>query len=622
MSRLTRRSALLASSVIAGALAGCESLSGTGGSAVEITSVEVEPAQESADQLAVGSPASIRATVENSSSSTATEPLTLTVDGRELVTETVTLDGGARRTWELDYVFRTAGSLTVTVNGVSRDVTVTDGRVGEHTSRVRAIAAERESASEGVVRVRLGVENPHDEAVFAAPLVAVGGERAPVTSAYQFEREPPVRIPPGETHAFVADRVVTADGSYEAAVHGEPVGTAELQYRDTPYHLGTPGRTGPRVPSGGIGTEPQLVADFEFGEPDRVPDIEELLNVFIRAITDDRLYLAVQWRRSEGQIWSIAALDRWSGETVFHLPTAPPAEIAVLGDTTYTLSAVSRERITLTARSMDQTEQWQREFDVADQRVDGTMQVPAGDSLYVTTPDGVAELDADSGETRRTLPGAFAMVGDDAVFTFGGEGPLAKFPRDGSTTTSQWERTPRDGTREVGAVADGLAYVSAFTGDEATEYQYEYHAYDTETGAHEWQTVASQSVVRSVGIALPQLREITVRNDYVMWSAGTDMVEADTGRDQSTEGIRGGYAGSPVSPRRVYGVDESEFYVTSFFSDRQFGGRPIPGEGAVELPEPLGESRIADVLYGRGVMYVATNGQVYGYSGAMPDENE
>lgn len=620
MKRITRRSALAASSALAGLLAGCESLSGIGGSSVGVTALEVGPA-DPAEELTRGAPATVRATVENTASEATTEPLTLTVNGSDVFTEHIAVDPGAQRVWELGYVPRTAGSVTVAVNGVSREATVADGPVGERSARVRGVAAARESAPEGIARVRVGVENPHDEAVFAAPLVAVAGERAPVRSAYQFEGQPPVRVPPGDTHSFVADRVVAADGSYEATVGGDQVGTAELRYRDTPYHLGTPGRTGPRMPGGGIGTEPELVAEFDFGEPDRVPDIEELLNVHIRAITDDRLYLAGQWRASEGQIWSIAALDRWSGETAFHLPTAPPAEVAVLGDTEYTLSAVSRERMTLTARSMDQTEQWQRAFDVADQRVDGTMQVPAGDSLYVTTPDGVAELDADSGETRRTLPGAYAMVGDNAVFTFGGEGPLSKFPRDGSTTAPDWQRTPGNGTRETGAVADGLAYVSSFSGDEPTEYQYEYHAYDAETGEHRWDTVASQSTATVVGVRLPGLPDLTVRNGYAMWAGGTDIVDAETGDGFRTDGIRGGYAGSPLTPRRVYGVDETEFYVTSFFSERQFGDRQIPGENAVPLPEPLGESRVADMLYGRGVLYVATADGVYGYSGALPAGN-
>ncbi|WP_324663829.1 outer membrane protein assembly factor BamB family protein [Haloarcula sediminis] len=622
MQRLTRRSALLSSTAIAGALAGCEQLIGAGSSAVEVTSVEVEPARESGDRLAVGSPTTIRATVENSTSSTATEPLTLTVDGTELVTETVTVDAGGSRTWTHDYVFRTAGSLTVAVNGVSEDITVADGLSGEHTSEVRAIAAERESASEGIVRVRIGVENPHDEVVFAAPLVAVDGERASVTSRSDPESGPPVRVPPGETRSLIADRVVNADGRYEATVNGEQVGTAELQYRDTPYHLGTPGRTGPRMPSGGIGTEPTLVAEFDFGEPDRVPDIEELLNVSIRAITDERLYLCIKWRRSDGQIWSIAALDRWSGETAFHLPTTPPGEVAVLGDTEYTLSAESEELMTLTARSKDQTEQWQREFGVAKQRVEGTNMVPADDSLYVTTPDGVAELDADSGETRRTMTGAYPAVGENAVFTFGGEGPLSKFPRDGSTTTPDWQRTPGDGTRETGAVANGRVYVSTFSGDEASEYRYEFHAYDAETGEHQWTTVASQSTATPVGIRLAQLPGMTVRNGYVMWAGGTNIVEADTGDDVETDGIRGGYAGSPLGPRRVYGVDESAFYVSTFLEGLADGERSVPGANAVPLPESLGESRLVDMLYGRGVMYVATRNRVYGYSGTLPDNTE
>lgn len=623
MQRLTRRSALLASSVIAGALAGCQQPSGIGSSAVEITALEIEPAQESTNQLAVGSPTAIRATIENTTSSTVTESVTLTINGQEIITETLTLDAGARQTWELDYVFRTAGSLTVAVNGVSKNVTVVDGLAGEHTSRVYAVAAERESASEGVVRVRLGVKNPHDETVFAAPLVAVGGKRAPVTSPADAESGPPIRVPPGKTRSFVADRVVTADGRYEATVDGELVGTATLQYRDTPYKLGMPGRTGPQIPSGGIGTEPNLVAELDFGEPDRGPDVEELLNLSIQAITDDRLYLRIKWRRaSGGPLLSIAALDRWSGETVFHLPTGPPGEVAVLGDTEYALSTESRERMTLTARSMDQTEQWQREFGTAEHPIKSTYMVQADESLYIAVPDGVAQLDADSGETRRTLPGTFAMVGENAVFTFGGKGSLSKFPRDGSTTTPEWERTPHDGTHEVGAVADGVAYVSSLSGDENTEYQYIYHAYDAETGEREWDTVASQSVVTSAGVRLPQLREITVRNGYVMWSAGTDMVEADTGDDVQTDDIRSGYAGSSLSPHRVYGVDETEFYVSSVLEGAVDRGRSVPGANAVPLPEPLGESRLADVLYGRGVLYVGTANGVYGYSGTLPDEAE
>ena len=142
MKRVTRRATLLASSAMAGVLAGCTGMTANSGSSLEVTSVEVEPAVESADQLAVGLPAAIRVGVENAASAAATEPLTLTVGGVDVVTEQVTVDAGGSRMWELDYVFRTAGSTTVAVGGVSQDVSVSDGMVPELTTRVRGIATD------------------------------------------------------------------------------------------------------------------------------------------------------------------------------------------------------------------------------------------------------------------------------------------------------------------------------------------------------------------------------------------------------------------------------------------------------------------------------------------------
>lgn len=611
---------LLTSSIAASALTGCQSFfgAGTGESSVEVISVEAEPALDSADGLVAGTPTTIRVAVRNQGSTAATKSLTLTADGRELVTETVTVEAGSRRDWTWKYVFRSAGSLTLSVNGVSQDISMAEGPVAERTITTTGYAAESESESRGVVEVRMTASNPHEQAVFFGPLVRVDGERAPV-KATESDSKPPTRIPPGKKAFLVASKAVTADASYMATVDGNQAGSVDLQTRDTPYDLGTPGRTGPEIPSGGIGTEPRLVADFSFGEPNRLPDIEELINVWIQAITEDRVYLSIRWQRSDGEGWSIAALDRWSGDTVFHLPTAPPAEVAVIGETEYTLSAASRERMTLTARSMDQTEQWQRGFAIREQAVSGTsmIPVPAKNTLYVTIPDGVAELDADTGETQRVLPGMFAMVGEDAVFTFGGEGPLSKFPRDGSTTTADWQRTPGNGTRETGAVANGQVYVSSFSGGEPTDYQYKFHAYDTESGEKQWDVIASQSAVTAVGVRIPQLPTLTVRNGYAMWGGGQDIVDEETGRASRTDGIRGGYTASSLGPRRVYGVDEEEFFVSTFLSEVAGQGRSVSGQNAVQLPEPLGESRIVDMLYGRGVMYVATADHVYGYSGTV-----
>lgn len=621
MRHYTRRSLLLTTSIAASSLAGCESFlgTGTGESSVEVVSVEAEPTLDSADGLVAGAPTTIRVAVRNQGSTAATKSMTLTVDGRELVTETVTVEAASRHVWTWEYVFRKTGSLTLSVNGISQDISVAEGPVTERTITTTGYAAESESASKGVVEVRMTADNPHDQTAFFGPLVRVDGERVPVRETNS-DSDPPTRIPPGENAFFLASKAVTADASYTATVDGNQAGSVDLQSHDTPYDLGTPGRTGPEMPSGGIGTEPRLVADFSFGEPKGVPDIEELINVRLQAITEDRVYLSIRWRRSDGEIWSIAALDRWSGDTVLHLPTVPPAEVAVIGDTEYTLSAVNRDRMTLTARAMDQTEQWQREFGIPEQAISGTnlVPVPAENILYVTTPDGVAELNADTGETQRTLPGVFAMVGENAVFTFGGEGPLSKFPRDGSTTTADWQRTPGNGTRETGAVANGQVYVSSFSGGEPTDYQYQFHTYDSETGEHQWDVIASQSDITAVGVRLPQLPTLTVRNGYAMWGGGQNIVAEKTGREFRTDRIRGGYTASPLGPRRVYGVDQEEFFVSTFLPEASGQGRSVPGRNAVTLPEPLGESRVVDMLYGRGVMYVATADHVYGYSGTTP----
>ncbi|MEA5407716.1 PQQ-binding-like beta-propeller repeat protein [Haloarculaceae archaeon H-GB2-1] len=191
-------------------------------------------------------------------------------------------------------------------------------------------------------------------------------------------------------------------------------------------------------------------------------------------------------------------------EKAWHLPSTPPSEIAIVDDVEYILTSESREKMYVIARSVDGTNQWRTELSVPAQNVDGTNLVPAGDYLYVSTADGVAEITRQSGEIRRTVPGVFGMVGDNALFTFGGESPLSKFPLDGSTTTPEWQQTPGNGTHKRGAVADGTVYVSSYnSGEEIEDDQIELHAYNEGDGSNQWSKVVSKASDTVVG-AIPR----------------------------------------------------------------------------------------------------------------------
>lgn len=602
---------------------------------VKVTDINIVPAINSADRPSVGNPTTVEVTVGNRGSSSTTEPLTLSVNGTAVVSTKLALDAGERRVWEPSYTFETAGMWTVSVGERSRDVSVDEGLQPEVSTTVNEIAASRESRPRGIAEVKLAVENPHNRPVFFSPTVEIGGERATVELTGSAARNqdadaaPPTSVSPGAEQYYIARRVLPADGEYSATVDGDRVGTTDLHLRDTPYRLGTPARTGSRMPSGGIGTEPQLVTEFSFGQPDRRMDfgglaearfdhnIEEVLRIRIQAVAGDKIYLTFWWRTEDKVIWSTAALDRWTGESAWHIRSAMP-EIAVVDGVEYLLTATSEERMGLLAKSNDGTGLWRRmELTVPEQHLRARNLVPAGDSLYVSTAEGVAEIARESGERRRTLPGVFPVVGDEAVYTFGGEGPLARFPRDGATTTPEWERTPGDGTTDTSVVAGGRVYVTAYVhGEKTRDDRIELHAYDAESGKKQWTDVVSRA--RTVGglVSTPDFGGLLARQGFLMWGgeSGIEFVDLDTG-GHSTSRVGGGRASTPQNPFRTYGVNDEEFLVSE-----ATGESTPPTEHTVPLPEPVSrQDGSVSMLYGRGVMYVANKKGVYGFSGGLPD---
>jgi len=279
----------------------------------------------------------------------------------------------------------------------------------------------------------------------------------------------------------------------------------------------------------------------------------------------------------------------------------------------------------LFARSRDENTLWRADLDMPTQHIDdGVNLVPAGDALYVSTSDGVAEIERESGERRRTLPGMFAMVNDDAVFTFGADGPLSKFPRDGTTTTPEWERTPDAGTNTTGAVANGQVYVTEYnsggTADgNIQDNQIRLHAYDASDGTSQWSNVLSESSRTSVGTGLPGFGTLFVRQGYVMGpgNQGLVIMDAESGEQFGSRGsneVPDGRAISPLSPFRMYRVGWEDLQFVRVSDSPDSDGRQM-----ASLPDPVNrDNGIASALYGHGVLYVATKNGVYGFSGTLP----
>ncbi|WP_277542581.1 outer membrane protein assembly factor BamB family protein [Haloarcula laminariae] len=487
---------------------------------------------------------------------------------------------------------------------------------------VQATAVAREGDNRGRVTVNVLVENPNDSRVEFSPNIRIGDTDVtglrPVSAG---DGTDDMRVAPDQQRRFQATETVSAD-DHAVTLDGEEVTTVALHPDDTTYMEGNPGRTGPTLPNNGIGVEPELVTQFSLQSPAGI-DQSGSGTAQLQAVSENRLYVRVRWDTPNGERSSIAALDRWTGAEQWQQMLSKPSEVAVIGDTEYVFDGG-----TLRAQRADGTVRW--ENDVApfeyESQIDetATYMVPTDGALFVGTEEGVKEVDPDSGDVQRTLPGSFAAVGEDGLFTYGGQVPLAKFPLEGGTEP-EWVARPSTGTGtgDTGAVANGTVFVSSPAGYEnADDARIELFAYDAATGEEQWSVVASRT--RQVGgfSALPGLSDLRVADGAVFFRSNRGLSFVDVA---SGELIEAGIpetlgAGEVVASRRLtYGfanqgsldiASPAGTLLTPASADepRPYRSVPVPERSDLDI-------RGGSALYGHGVLYLVSNGYIYGYSG-------
>lgn len=625
MRKLGRRAVLASSVMGAASLAGCSGLYKNATGAVVIEDISVQPAANYVRDPTVGLESVIGVKIYNYGSSQTALDVTVGVDGEDVTTERVTAPANDARYWEYPHTFSEAGTHTITANDRSHEVSVVEGDDLTLNTDVtaRAMAMTRESAARGRVTIGITAENPNERPVPFRPNLQVGDQQVTeIRPVHERDAYDDARVNAGRRRNYRATVTVPAK-DLDVTLDGEQVAAVSLRPRDTPYPLGTPTRTGAWMPNGGVGLEPELVAQFPLQSPDGLEQVSGGW-VTLQAVSRDRLYAKTRWETADGYRYSLVAMDRWSGEEQWHTVADRPAEVAVVGDTEYV-----RDGKRLEARRFDGTVRWDITVPAYQypNRIDETVTytLPTEDALYVGTGEGVKEIAPESGDVRRTLPGAVTAVSSDAVFTSGGRGPVFKFPMD-EGTTPEWRTGPPTGSGDVAAVSDGCIFVSAAVGGRTPrDAKIKLFAFDVATGEQHWSVVASRPTDLGSAVVSPGISDLHVVDEKVMFASnqGLRFVDIQSGDLNETGfGPSLGLGKGVAHPTRVYGFgDSNDLNVASVVG-------PL-APGSAESSEPLRSTSIPDqstlnldggsMLYGRGVLYLSTNGYVYGYSGALPD---
>lgn len=660
MDWFSRRKALAALGTGISALAGCSSMdiSNPFMGSVEVRDIEVEPGHYDMPEAMAGIESNLAVMVTNPGGASAEEELTLSVDGEEVETFHISVDGDGRAYHRVEYTFEETGEYEVAAGDHEEQVEITEEVDLQVMGQAGGTFAASPDGTRGIVTAwvegyyRTGVPLSYE------PTVEIDGE--PVEEFYydemvvqekygEFEGE----LEPHQNFWLVAHREVEVDDTYEVTLDGEAIGVASTEREPVGTRYGEVDRAGPPVPRGVVGYEPEIVERFPVEKPDGLDDYMDLEKMETMAVTEDRLYMRFRWGNQQE---ALAAYDRWSGEEHWQELVADPADLVVFDDTEYLLDGG-----TLTARSMDGDERWQLTVSDESYGTASALMVPTEDRLYVGVPDGVAVFDRETGDRERLLAGAYPALVGDAVYTW--DDGTARRYEPGSeepTWTTDLDRESTEEDVEIGhphsftthgiATEDALVLVSHVRDYEDTRFLL--HCFDGESGEERWTKTLAGTINQTEyekGRVVPADAVTAEESEYGMYILPevTQPMLVERGDMWDEEAV---YVGSTAGCRG-YELESGEKMPFEFENHGMqptltrlnlgyFGSRdglyvvPPGGRGgvnaegvaddnglAVELPEEMKwESHQITSQFGYDCMYLLANGYVNVISGTVPEQ--
>lgn len=630
---------------------------------VEIQRIEVKPGHNEMPETLAGVESNIVVGVTNPGIIQAEEEVTVSVDGEEVETLDVSLESDEVEWHNVEYTFEETGEYDVAAGDHEKRVEISEEVDLDVWGETGGSFAATPDGTRGLVTVWVVGSYEMEFPLPYEPTVEIDGEPVEELSydemvvqegSGEFEGE----LEAHQYFSLVAHREVGVDDTYEVTLDGESIGTASTEREPLAARYGETDRGGPSVPRGVIGYEPEIVERFPVEKPDGPDDYMDLEKMETMAVTADRIYMRFRWGN---YFHTLTAYDRWSGEEHWQEEIGNPADLVVFDGTEYLLGGG-----TLTARSTDGDERWQREVEVDGYPTalgvrDSALMAPDEDRLYVGLPDEVAVFDTESGDRERRLDGRHTALAGDAVYTWD-QGTARRYERDGDDPawTADLDREsseedvatehPHNFTVHGVATEDALVLVSHVRDYDDTRFLL--HCFDGESGEERWTKTLAGTINQTEyeeGRVVPADAITAEGSDYGMYIlpdvTQPILVEPGALWDEkvvyvgSTAGCRGfelesgeelphtyeNHGTNPTIARPDLGYFSSHdglYVVPPGVRGGSGTGNLEAGDGpAVELPEETKwESHQITSQFGYDRIYLLADGYVNAISGTIPEQ--